>query len=89
MGRFFPPHYLMIMHIKISTTLRKYVSAYDPEKGLELDFTSGSTAREIADSLAIPVEEIKFVMVNGRCTELDAPLALNDRVAFFPAVGGG
>lgn len=77
------------MHIKISTTLRKYVPHYDPEKGLELAFKPGGTAHELAQFLSIPVEEIKFVMINGRYAPLGTPLADSDRVAFFPAVGGG
>lgn len=75
--------------IKLSTTLRDYSPGYDPEKGIELARAGEFTAAEIADELGLPRDEIKFIMLNGRCQPLDAMVRDNDRLAFFPAVGGG
>lgn len=81
----------MPLHVKLSATLRPYVPDYDPEKGLDLDldYSSPVTAADIAVRLGVPPEEIKFIMLNGRCMAMDTPLNPGDRLAFFPAVGGG
>lgn len=80
------------MHIKISSTLRPYVPQYDPAKGLVLGsgFAGPNpTATTLAEALGIPLAEIKFVMINGRQMPMDTALGEDDRVAYFPAVGGG
>lgn len=81
----------MSVHIQISATLRKRVENYDPEKGIELQLPGkGSiTARDAALMLGLPMEEIKFVMINGRAQAMETPLHDRDRAAYFPAVGGG
>lgn len=78
----------MSIHVRLSTTLRKYVPAYQAAQGLTLD-GEGSTAANVAQNLGIPLEEIKFVMINGRQLPLQTMLGSDDRVAFFPPVGGG
>lgn len=81
----------MIVHVKLSTTLRQYVADYEPEKGLNMKIArpGETTAIDLAQEMAVPVGEIKFVMINGRCQPLETVLRENDRVAYFPAVGGG
>lgn len=81
----------MKIFVKLSTTLRQYLPGYDPEKGLEIDLDSGKeiSALDLANQLGIPVGEIKFVMLNGRYQPMKTALQPNDRVAYFPAVGGG
>lgn len=78
-------------HIKISSTLRKYVAGYNPEKGLDLALpgTHALSVKDLALQLSLPLEEIKFAMINGKTASMDAIVAENDRIAFFPAVGGG
>lgn len=78
----------MNVHVKISTTLRDYVPGYRPATGLDID-AAGATAASLAARLGIPCKEIKFVMINGRHLPLDTELSAGDRVAYFPAVGGG
>ena len=46
-------------------------------------------AETLALHLGLPLEEIRIVMINGRQEELSCPLRDGDRVAYFPAVGGG
>lgn len=81
----------MKIFVKLSTTLRQYLPGYDPEKGLELELDSGveTSALDLANHLGIPVSEIKFVMLNGRYQPMRTVLRADDRVAYFPAVGGG
>lgn len=82
---------IMSIHIKISTTLRPYVSGYDPEQGIDINADSETRLNlaELAEKLGIPLDEIKFVMVNGRYQPMDSTITDGDRVAYFPAVGGG
>lgn len=79
----------MRVHVKLSTTLRDCVPGYDPEAGLEVEAPDGSTAEDLARRIGLPLEPIKIVMINGRQKTLADGAADGDRVAFFPAVGGG
>lgn len=79
------------MLVKLSSTLRRYYSGYDPDKGIQvnLDPAQKFTALDLALQLGLNLPEIKFVMINGRYQPLQTTLQENDRIAFFPAVGGG
>ena len=82
----------MSILIKLSTTLRDLVPGYDPETGLQVSLgenESSLTAGELASRIGIPHEEIKIVMINSRQNDLDSSVKDGDRVAYFPAVGGG
>lgn len=79
----------MSIHVKLSSTLRNYVQDYEPRAGLELAYAQQQTATELARSLGLPLAEIKFVMINGRYAPMASILRDGDRVAYFPAVGGG
>ena len=79
----------MSILVKLSTTLRDYVPGYDPEAGITLDAPEDATAADVARMVGLPLEEIKIVMINGRQQDLSCPLQDGDRVAYFPAVGGG
>ncbi len=78
-----------MIHVKLSTTLREHIPGYEPVQGLYAEHSEALTVEGLALRLGLPLSEIKVVMVNGRRSALDQPLADNDRVAFFPAVGGG
>lgn len=78
----------MSVHTRLSTSLRKYVPGYVPEKGLNLE-AGGRTIAELITEIGLPLKEIKMVMLNGKLASLDAILKDGDRLACFPAVGGG
>ncbi len=79
----------MAVFVTLSTTLRSHVPGYDPVAGLTLDLPPAADAAALAQTLGLPLDAVKVVMVNGRRAPLAAPLADGDRVAYFPAVGGG
>ncbi|MDR0549797.1 MAG: MoaD/ThiS family protein [Deltaproteobacteria bacterium] len=79
----------MAIAVRLSTTLRSFVPDYNPTLGLSLDFRGETTANDLAQSLNLPLTEIKIVIVNGRRVDLKTLIQDGDRVAFFPAVGGG
>ena len=78
----------MGIHVKISSSLRKYMPDYAPEAGMYAD-GAGLTAASLALSLGIPLREVKFIMLNGRLRPLQTVLETGDRIAYFPAIGGG
>jgi molybdopterin converting factor small subunit len=55
----------------------------------ELERPDGSTLGRLIDDLAIPRDEIGFVLVQCRHAELDHQPASGDTVSIFPKVGGG
>ena len=79
----------MRLTVKLSTTLRDCVQGYVPETGLQVEMPEGSTVAQLAQHLGLPPHDIKIVMINGRQHKVDDLLRDGDRVAFFPAVGGG
>ncbi len=60
-----------------------------PENANNFPVYEGETVKDIVVKLAIPVDEVKIVFINGVSADLDAKLADGDRVGVFPAVGGG
>ena len=79
----------MKLTVKLSTTLRDHVSDYVPETGLQVEMPQGSTVAQLARHLGLPLQDIKIVMVNGRQHKVNDPMRDGDRIAYFPAVGGG
>lgn len=79
----------MSVTVTLSTTLRACVPDYSPAHGVVFELEGASGARDLAVKLRLPLDEIKIVMVNGRRVSLEQIVQDGDRVAFFPAVGGG
>ena len=79
----------MPVAVNLSTTLREAVAGYQPERGLTVELGDVGSLLDLAGRLGLPLGEIKIVMLNGRRAELSAAVKDGDRVAFFPAVGGG
>ncbi len=79
----------MALHVLLVATLRKYKTAYNPETGFELNVPAGITLFDLAGQLNIPRNEVKLIMVNGKSAPWETKLEGNERVSFFPPVGGG
>jgi molybdopterin synthase sulfur carrier subunit len=79
----------MALQVFLAASLRKYVKDYNPATGCEITAKAGATVRDVARLVQIPEEEVKLIMVNGVGTAWETPLEGNERVAFFPPVGGG
>lgn len=79
----------MKLTVKLSTTLRDFVPDYVPETGLQVEMPEGSTVAQLAQHLGLPPQDIKIVMVNGRQQKVSDLMRDGDRIAYFPAVGGG
>ena len=58
-------------------------------KEQELDAAPATTPRDLMGLLGIAEKDVAILLVNGRDGKIDDPLTENDRVSFFPPVGGG
>ena len=79
----------MPVRIFLSSTLRDYVSDYDPLEGLELAVDRETSIAQLCQRIRIPLNSIKIVMVNAKRQPLEYVLKGDERVAIFPPVGGG
>jgi molybdopterin converting factor small subunit len=79
----------MAVRLMLAATLRQYAPGYNAETGCHVIVEPASTVRDLARELGIPEEEIKLIMVEGVAADWDTTLTGNERVAFFPPVGGG
>ena len=79
----------MALTIFLSSSLRQYIPGYEPSVGLEQNVEKGITIAELCQKLKIPIDEVKIVMVNGRKEDMNYIIQGDERLGFFPPVGGG
>jgi len=75
----------MTVEVHAFATLKKLL----PDGEAQVEVEPGTTVHDLARSLNLPLDEIRIVMRNNRHVEMEAVVEDGDRVAFFPAVGGG
>jgi molybdopterin converting factor small subunit len=75
----------MNIQIRCYATLAKY----QPDQADEYTLDQESTVADLASILGADQEEIKVAFVNGKHAPMSTQLQDGDRVALFPAVGGG
>jgi molybdopterin converting factor small subunit len=75
----------MQVQLKLYATLAQY----QPESSQAYPLDPGDTPRSLLHKLGLEEKEVKVCFVNSRHQGLDTPLQDGDKVAFFPAVGGG
>ncbi|MFO8033411.1 MAG: MoaD/ThiS family protein [Desulfohalobiaceae bacterium] len=75
----------MQVQLKLYATLAKY----QPDNSQAYPLESGDTPRALLYKLGVGEQEVKVCFVNSRHVDLDKALQDGDKVAFFPAVGGG
>lgn len=79
----------MALKVFLSSTLRPYIPGYDPSEGVEFQVNRKTTVSELCKLMNIPMATIKIVMVNGKSEPFDYELQGDERIGFFPPVGGG
>ncbi len=79
----------MPLLVLLAATLRQHVRDYDPMTGLTVSVPAGTTVKALAQQLGLPEEDVKLIMVNGVASSWNTVLQGDERVAFFPPVGGG
>jgi sulfur-carrier protein len=79
----------MPLQIFLNATLRRFYPNYDPYQGIYLEVPSSTTVASVIATLDLPPQEITLIMVNGRHQKPDFVLEGDERLAFFPPIGGG
>ena len=79
----------MALKVFLSSTLRQYISGYDPSEGARFSVNRKTSVSELCKLMKIPEGKIKIVMVNGKSESFDYELQGDERVGLFPPVGGG
>ena len=80
----------MKVHVRLYAFLAERVhEAFPPGTPVELDLPEGSTLSTLVGQLALPEQEVKLTVVNGRLRELDYRLQPGDEVGIFPPIAGG
>ena len=54
-----------------------------------MELESGTTARQLMETLGIATKRVQLIFVNGVARGLHHVLSDDDRVALFPPIGGG
>lgn len=73
-----------MIEIRLFATLRD-----GREKIIKLDPNSFTVAGDVLKHLSICPEDVAIYLINGRHSNLDAPIKDGDVIAIFPPVGGG
>jgi hypothetical protein len=79
----------MPLRIEVGSSLRIYLSGYDPEKGLELELDVEKTAGQTIDELGIPRSETAVIMAPRKAAQLNQTLKDGDLLGLFPVALGG
>lgn len=75
----------MQVQLKFYATLSKY----EPENSQAYPIKENDTPWSLLQRLGVDPEEVKVCFVNNKHSDLQTRLQEGDKVAFFPAVGGG
>jgi len=75
----------MDIQVKCYATLARH----QPRNGEQFSVEPGTSVGDLVGLLGITPEAVKVSFVNGKHVDQDCVVSEGDRVAFFPAVGGG
>ena len=78
----------MSVRVELSSGLRRFAPAYDPERGIVLP-AEGLTPVQLLKRLGVPEDEAALVMINRRPARPDQKLEDGDLAGLFPVLGGG
>lgn len=81
--------WVMPVQIFLSSSLRKYVPGYDANAGIGKVIETPMKLVDLCREMGIPLETVKIAMVDGKRVPFDHELQGEERIAFFPPVGGG
>ena len=79
----------MPIRVELSRLLRKYVSDYDEDHGILVDYEEGKTVAHIIAELNIPKDKVFTVFVNRKPSKVGCRLQDGDLVALALILGAG
>ena len=77
----------MKVHVSMFANLRQYAPA--GAGSFTLNMTSGSTLKNLIDTLNIPQGVNMVVLINGRRADVETRLSSEDKLTLFPPIEGG
>jgi molybdopterin converting factor small subunit len=75
--------------VRLFATLRRFFPDYNPDKGIELDVVEGTTVESLIQTLRLPPNEARVVLINGISKKPTDPVKEGDQVSLFTPLGGG
>ncbi len=79
----------MRVKARLFATLRDHLPEDASDNMVEVELSEEATVGDLLDELAVPADEVRVTMVNGRARPRDWELEPDDEVGIFPPVGGG
>ena len=79
----------MKVNVKLYGTLGRSYPAYDPVKGLTLEFSNGVRVKDVLNRLKIPGSKKVFVSINNRIAKPDDKIPANGTIIILQALAGG
>ena len=77
------------VNVRLFATLRRFFPHYDPEKGIEVKVAEGSTVEGLIQTLQLPKDEARVILINGKSKNLMDTIMDGDQVNIFTPLGGG
>ena len=75
--------------IKIQLKCFATLANIQPKNANTFAIKKGSTLKDLMKKIDLDENLVKIIFVNGKIVPSSTKLRQNDRVGFFPAVGGG
>jgi hypothetical protein len=79
----------MPIRVELSRLLRKYVTDYNEDRGILIDYEEGKTVGHVIAELNIPREKVFTVFVNRKPSKIGYRLQDGDLVALALILGAG
>ena len=79
----------MPIRVELSRLLRKYVTDYNEDCGIHVDFEEGKTVADVIAELNIPRDKVFTVFVNRKPSKVGHRLQDGDLVALALILGAG
>ncbi len=82
-------HLSIEVQVKLFGLLRPHHPGPDRSQALAVRVPDGTTARGVAEALALPPALTRVVFINEQQASLDDPVQPGDQLKFFTSVVGG
>ena len=79
----------MKAEVRVFATLRRYLPGLGIGEPKIVQVEPGTTYDQLRESLGLPREEVKVIMVNNLQADPEGLVSDGDRVTYIPAVAGG
>jgi sulfur carrier protein ThiS len=74
------------LDVNLYASLRKYVGG---APSVQIEIQPGQTIAQVLGRLGVPTDETRIIFVDNRAAVLTDVLQGGERLAVFPAIGGG